>query len=303
MLEIIKETIVILIKFIERLYFTRNIHIESSCQGKKFNIAATIIIKNERKYILEWIEYHRILGIEHFFIYDNESTDETKKILESYIKQGIVSYAFIKGQKKQTLCYEDSVARNKKNVKWMAFLDTDEFINIHVPKNLPSFLNKYENFSGIGINWISYDSNGHETTPQNGFVISNFTRRHHNPNDYLPNKHIKCIVKTSHILCFITPHIPKLIFSFNKNHYLVTENKKKITSPLTETISTKEIQINHYFSKSKEEYLKKIVRGRADNGIIRNVNKNDYCFDGNLTQDPPPICLKDLQKKIPATYF
>lgn len=73
MLEIIKETIGILIKFIERLYFARNIHIESSCQGKKFNIATTIIIKNERKYILEWIENHRILGIEHFFIYDRTS--------------------------------------------------------------------------------------------------------------------------------------------------------------------------------------------------------------------------------------
>lgn len=291
-----------ILKSITRHCQKLNLSIECACPQKKFNIAATIIVKNEKKYMREWIEYHRLIGIEHFFIYDNESNDGLRDFLDPYINQGIASYAYVKGTKMQMPCYEDSTKRNRKRVKWMAFLDADEFINIHTQQMLSEFLALYENFSGIGINWISFDSNNHNSTPNKGFVISNYTQCYLNPKDYGPNRHIKSIVKTLHIRCFHSPHIPEIRFSFRKNHYLVTESFKKISGPLTEN-STKKIQINHYFSKSKEEYQKKIARGRADNGSTRNANKSDYSFDeGTLTHCPPPPLLSILQEKIEDTY-
>lgn len=280
-----------------------NIHLEDSCPLKKINIAATLIVKNEAKYLREWIEYHRIIGIEHFFIYDNESTDGLRSFLEPYIKKGIVTYAYVSGSKKQMPCYEDSTIRNRKRVKWMAFLDADEYINIHTGKSLSDFLESYDKFSGIGINWICFDSNDHESTPQKGFVISNYTRCYLNPDDYIPNRHIKSIVKTNHIRCFHSPHAPELKKSFCKNHYLVTEDFEKISGMLTTKNSTNKIQINHYFSKSKEEYVKKISRGRADNGAIREINKSDYNFDeGEQTHVSPPSILSTLQQQIQDTY-
>lgn len=280
-----------------------NVDVEELSKNEKFNIAATIIVKNEKMYMREWIEYHRIIGVEHFFIYDNESTDNLKDLLKPYIKQGIVSYTFVKGPKKQMPCYEDSVARNRKRVKWMAFLDADEFINIHSNCSLLDFLKEYEMFSGIGINWISFDSNNHELMPQNGFILSNYTRCYLSPDDYVPNRHVKSIVKPRHIRCFNSPHVPEIKPSLCKKHYMVTENFEKITEALTVKNSTKKIQINHYFSKSKEEYLKKIKRGRADNGSMREINKSDYSFDeGVLTHSPPPSALSILQEKIEDTY-
>lgn len=34
------------------------------------------IFKDEAPYLAEWIEFHRLVGVEHFFLYDNLSTDE-----------------------------------------------------------------------------------------------------------------------------------------------------------------------------------------------------------------------------------
>ena len=36
------------------------------------------IAKNEGPYIREWIEYHKLVGFTIFYIYDNDSTDNTK---------------------------------------------------------------------------------------------------------------------------------------------------------------------------------------------------------------------------------
>lgn len=289
-------------KFITKHCKKLRINIESNCTKKHFNVAATIIVKNEKKYMREWIEYHRLIGIEHFFIYDNESNDGLRDLLEPYINQGIVSYAYVKGSKMQMPCYEDSTKRNRNKVKWMAFLDADEFINLHTNQTISDFLVSYESFSGIGVNWISFDSDNHDSMPNNGFVISNYTQCYLNPKDYGPNRHIKSIVKTKHIRCFHSPHLPEISRSFRKNHYLVTESFEKISGPLTEN-STQKIQINHYFSKSKEEYLKKLKRGRADDGSMRKVNKSDYAFDeGTLTHCPPPSLLSILQERIEDTY-
>ena len=71
--------------------------------GKKFKyfIAVACIIKNEGPYLKEWLEYHKLIGVEHFYVYDNESTDDTKDILKPYIDSGEVTYIYYPGRDKQ----------------------------------------------------------------------------------------------------------------------------------------------------------------------------------------------------------
>ncbi len=38
------------------------------------------IIRDEAKYLAEWIEYSRMIGVDHFFLYDHNSTDDTVKV-------------------------------------------------------------------------------------------------------------------------------------------------------------------------------------------------------------------------------
>lgn len=47
------------------------------------------IFRNEADYLKEWIEFHRLVGVEHFFLYNNFSEDAYLSILGDYIGQGL----------------------------------------------------------------------------------------------------------------------------------------------------------------------------------------------------------------------
>ena len=47
----------------------------SSEINKKYNLSICAIFKNEAKYLKEWIEYHRIFGVDHFYLYNIGSRD------------------------------------------------------------------------------------------------------------------------------------------------------------------------------------------------------------------------------------
>ncbi|MDR0319707.1 MAG: glycosyltransferase family 92 protein [Rickettsiales bacterium] len=86
------------------------------------------IAKNEGPYFREWIEFHKMMGVEKFYIYDNESTDDTKEILAPYIKSGLVEYTWWPGIKQQTKAYKDAIAKYKFDTQWLAIIDLDEFL-------------------------------------------------------------------------------------------------------------------------------------------------------------------------------
>ena len=48
------------------------------------------IYRNEAPYLREWVEFHRLAGVERFFLYDNRSTDEHREVLAPRIEDGTV---------------------------------------------------------------------------------------------------------------------------------------------------------------------------------------------------------------------
>jgi len=54
-------------------------------------LAICATIKDEAPYIPEWIEFHRGVGVEHFFLYDNLSSDGSKEVLEPWVRAGLVT--------------------------------------------------------------------------------------------------------------------------------------------------------------------------------------------------------------------
>ena len=109
-------------------------------QKYEINLAITAIAKNEAPYIREWIEFHRLVGVEKFFIYDNESTDNLKEVLKPYIESGIVEYTYFPGRCRQFPAYRDSIARNANRVKFMEIIDCDEFITPIKHNTIPEFI-------------------------------------------------------------------------------------------------------------------------------------------------------------------
>lgn len=74
-------------------------------QKRNFNLSFVAIIKNEAHYIKEWIEFHKLVGVDRFYIYDNESTDNVKDVLKEYIDKGEVVYTYFPGKCKSPKSY------------------------------------------------------------------------------------------------------------------------------------------------------------------------------------------------------
>src|ERR1700744_6355843 len=97
----------------------------------QYYLSICCIIKDENVYLKEWIDYHRLIGVEHFFIYDNGSKKPIADTIRELGFDVIATVNTIHGKAKQVKAYGDCIKRYGKASRWIAFIDVDEFI---VPK-------------------------------------------------------------------------------------------------------------------------------------------------------------------------
>ena len=91
-------------------------------------LAFVLIAKNEATYIKEWLDFHIKQGVSKFIIYDNESTDNFREVLQPYIDAGTVIYAVIRNQRRQIDAYNMALHDYGDKFKYMGFIDADEFV-------------------------------------------------------------------------------------------------------------------------------------------------------------------------------
>ena len=213
------------------------------------------IMKNEGPYLKEWLDYHILVGVEKFYLYDNESTDDTKEILKPYIDQGIVDYIYWPGKSQQQPAYTDSFNKHAEETKWMAVIDLDEFLVATDYENIVDYLNTLpKGFAQLVIGWEQYGSSGHKTKPD-GLVIENYKYHRKNPHG------VKSIVNPRLI---VNPHV----HVHDVAGFMIDENGKKLgrLNQVDNPPSVQKIRINHYITKSAEEFQQRINRGGGSNG-------------------------------------
>ena len=102
---------------------------KNSQEGK---VAIVAIYRNESADIEEWIDYHRLIGVEKFFLYDNETTDDTNLKLRRYVQSGHVEIMpwphFMRDTNTQAAAYAHAIARLAGRFQWLGMIDIDEFL-------------------------------------------------------------------------------------------------------------------------------------------------------------------------------
>ncbi|GHU86894.1 hypothetical protein AGMMS49941_09590 [Deferribacterales bacterium] len=259
-------------------------------------MSVVAIVKNETAYIAEWLEYHLLVGVEKFYIYDNNSTDNLKEYLEPYIKAGIVEYIPYPhsqaGGAAQKNAYNDAVSRFKYNSFWLAFIDLDEFLVPVQTETVSDFLREFEDVPSVYVNWLVYGDSGHKTKP-NGLVIEHF--RQHSETDFVDNFQIKTIANPRYV--FMEDIHVSHSWHANPNTAFDTHHNIKKTvagSYKSDVVLQDKLRLNHYWGKSLEEFQQKVSRGThidADKSAIQmfNARNRNEVTDGIMDKYVPPV--------------
>ena len=272
------------------------------CRSEKYHLAIVAIAKNEGPYIAEWCTWHRFIGVDCIILYDNDSTDDTRQVLQPFIDSGFVIYNSIKGRARQMDAYNDALNRYGALCRYMAVIDCDEFLHPlcegeSLKDIVDSTFARSQNIGGIGINWAVFGSSGHKTkTP--GLVMERFT--HRATPDFGPNIHIKSIIRPECVEQFPNPHCANYLTGFYcanmKGHFV-----RGPFSPVAE--GWHRLRLEHYYTKSNEEYIKRREKGRADVLVDKRTIKDLTLSDRNEVSDTSMAChSSEIRKMLTATH-
>jgi len=218
-------------------------------------IAIGAIMKDEGPYLKEWLDFHILVGIKKFFLYDNESTDNTTEILKPYIEHGIVEYHYITGRQKQLVAYNEILDNHSADTKYIAFIDLDEFLVPVKNKTVPEFLHTLpKNFTCVVASWVAYGSSGHETKPD-GLVIENYKYHQPRPSGCKSIVNPRLIVGLQVHISFVAGFIR------DENGHKLGRIDQTHNPP-----SVNKLRCNHYITKSAQEFRQRIARGGPSNG-------------------------------------
>lgn len=212
-----------------------------------YYLSICAIFQNEATYLKEWIEYHRIVGVEHFYLYNNHSRDHYLEVLRPYMDSGVVTLidwpvpstpiaAYRAGQ---CAAYADCFKKVEGESFWVAVVDIDEFI---VPKdrpNLPAFLKEYEQYAAVVIQWQVFGTSGYYDLPPGKLLTEALTFKL--PVMHDRNMFVKSIVRPG-IVLEMTEHYPTNI---RPGHICVSIDKCRYHGNWHRCHDR--IQVNHYW--------------------------------------------------------
>ena len=225
---------------------------------KKCKLSICAIMKNEAPYIIEWLEFHKIVGVERFYLYNNNSTDNTLEIVDSYVQSGeVILHDWPATTGQQMSAYQHSLSAYQTESEWIAFIDMDEYLFPTDKEDLKEVLKEFDGVPGVAVNMLYFGSSGHKARPD-GLQIEHFTKR--SADDCEINKFVKSIVRPDEVIADKDPH---LLMPINDKNFLVTENKEQLPWSQSREVLVQKLRINHYYTRSKQEMKEKSMRGDA----------------------------------------
>lgn len=256
-------------------------------------LAICAIMRDEERHIGDWLRFHAAAGVRDFYLYDNLSQDGTVDAARAVpgIRTTILPWKLntTANQPKlfipqQIMAYCHAICTFGASHRWMAFIDIDEFLVPCSAAGLPDVLAQLDRFSNISLPWTMFGQCGHYCPPEAAAPFAYQRRASHQEGDLL---NFKCIVdpckvtqvsvhkfqtsdmgETSANDCGIVAHYKE-------------RNKKTF-------LSNKNIQLNHYYSRSRDELEQKIcsaVSGIGDKQRESSVRKKVAIIEAQTVSD------------------
>jgi hypothetical protein len=234
-------------------------------------------MRNEGPFILEWVAYHRAIGFTDIVVCTNDCIDASPALLDRMEELGILAHVANPcgaAEKPQLAAYaraeQLAVLRE---ADWAMVLDADEFLNIHAGQGAVSdLIDAVPQATAFLINWRIFGNSG-QIGWQPGFVTERFTRAAA-LGDPVNLSFKTLFTKLDAYRCKLLPHQPRYPepARLAELHYVngagarlpcyfCDESRGDFLQSEPGQVSWKLAQINHYNTRSWEDYLVKHHRG------------------------------------------
>jgi hypothetical protein len=247
-------------------------------------LVACSIMKNEERYIEEWLTFHHRIGVERFYIYDNGCTDRTLELIRGWKYADLVTVIDFPGVRVQHIAYAHMIKEHRAIAEWCAFIDADEFIcpmgSVSVPDMLRLFSSEC---TGLYMHWLMFGSSGLQDRGP-GPVTEAFVKR--GPFSFGPNRIGKSVVKLRHATQPSGTHI------IQSDGRMLNDSGEVIDQDCDgfhTGSSHRYLSLNHYFTKSLAEWRERRSMGRVsqdpNSPNYRRTEDQFHSHDVNQVED------------------
>ncbi|MEP5732566.1 MAG: glycosyltransferase family 2 protein [Sulfitobacter sp.] len=255
-------------------------------------ITAVTCVKNEGPFLLEWIAFHRIIGVTDFLFYSNDCTDATDTLLDRLEDHGIVAHLPNPAKNRNYQMQALKAAKQHKLVKsadWVWIADVDEFPNIHVgDHSFPALIKACGNPQAISLTFQFMANGGIEKFADQP-VISQFLHSH-NPDIWGADTaiEVKSLVRKDFPTDYFGAHRP-FHDEKRKGIHWTDGGGRPVPGPFLRRANKRRIRafpargaralatLNHYALRSLDSYLVKNDRG--------DVNREHRAFDDSYWRE------------------
>ena len=241
-----------------------------------YTLPVGAVFKNETHCLKEWLDHYLFHGVEHFYLINDQSTDNYMEILTPYLEKGLVTLyqsAHASYLGRQRHLYNDFILPhfNRKETHWLLMCDLDEFLWSPKAIDLKVVLSEMDHMWQIQVLHTLFGSNGHDAEVPANTLVASYTRRSATTPTETPGL-LKYFVNSSYCTVeSLNIHYATAPDHDKTKHFMILNNPYFV--------------LNHYCCQSKEFWRSvKCTRGDADNYRVRTMADFDE-YDQNVVED------------------
>ncbi|KAA9005241.1 glycosyltransferase family 2 protein [Histidinibacterium aquaticum] len=232
-------------------------------------------LRDEGAHVIEWLAYHRVIGLRHAVLCTNDCSDGTDHLLDRLAEAGAVTH--LRNDVPPGVPPQHAAARlalahlRESGTEWSLHIDADEFLNVRLGTGqVDDLLDRAGDADCIAIGWRNFGDGGHARWP--GATLPHFTRRESPPKP--DESYFKCLFRPNAFRAAWahmpaepegTPRLVNAAGDRLKPDQLFSDGPRVRFFPVRDALRLDDACINHYGVKSPDVFEMKRVRGRGEN--------------------------------------
>lgn len=236
-------------------------------QTATYEFAIAGIFKNEAPFLDEWLTFHHGIGATQFYLYNNNSTDDYKIVLQPWIDRGLVTLTDWPAQPGQRSAYMHCIRKRWREAKWIAFIDLDEFLFSPRQVDIIPILRAHLDMFALYVYSLNFGSSGYEKRPSIP-VVEAYTQRE----PLAATDSGKSIVNPRYVRNVPNSHCFALWTGQSMDINRLPASSPGARKPSDGRPVYDMLRVHHYWSRSNQDLIEKVSKGDAFFGGLRSLD-------------------------------